>query len=174
MALFNLTDLSARLSRDQRLLGIDPGRKRIGLALSDAGRRLATPHSTIPRGKLAAVAAAIGAIARAQHVGGLIVGLPLQMDGAFGPAAQAARDWALALSQATALPAAMQDERLSTATAADFLSEHTRLSTAARRAAVDRLAAAIILQDALDWLATAAAATGPERSERPPPPPATA
>ena len=153
MALFNLTELAARLAPGQRLLGIDPGRKRIGLALSDAQCRLATPHSTLARGKLAAAAAAIGAIARAQGVGGLVIGLPLQQDGSFGPAAQAARDWALALTEATALPGAMQDERMSSVTAADFLAEHTALSAAKRRAVIDRLAAAVILQAALDRLA---------------------
>jgi putative Holliday junction resolvase len=152
MALFNLTELSARLAPGQRLLGIDPGRKRIGLALSDVGRSLATPHSTLARGKLAAAASAVGAIARAQGVGGLVIGLPLQPDGTFGPAAQAARDWALALTEATALPGAMQDERLSSVAATGFLIANTGLSTVKRRAVTDRLAAAIILQAALDQL----------------------
>ncbi|MGC8475556.1 MAG: Holliday junction resolvase RuvX [Acetobacteraceae bacterium] len=153
MALFNLTELAARLARGQRLLGIDPGRKRVGLALSDAECRLATPHSTLARGKLAVAAAAIGAIARAEAVGGLVIGLPLQPDGGFGPAAQAARDWALALTEATGLPGAMQDERMSSVAAAGFLADHTALSAAKRRAVTDRLAAAIILQSALDRLA---------------------
>lgn len=153
MALFNLTELAARLAPGQRLLGIDPGRKRIGLALSDAECRLATPHSTLTRGKLATAAAAIGAIARAQGVGGLVIGLPLQPDGSVGPAAQAARDWALALTEATALPGAMQDERMSSVTAAGYLAEHGTLSAAKRRAVIDRLAAAVILQAALDRLA---------------------
>ena len=111
MPLVGLHELHAALGRDQRLMGIDPGSKTIGLALSDTRRVLASPFGSLKRGKLKAAAAEIAAIARKEDVGGLVVGLPLSMDGSLGPAAQAARDWALALSEATGLPAAMQDER---------------------------------------------------------------
>ncbi len=92
MSLFNLTDLNARLGRNQRLLGLDPGTRTIGLALSDVRRVLASPFGTMKRGKLADNAAEIMRIARREDIGGLVVGLPLQMDGRLGPAAQAARD----------------------------------------------------------------------------------
>ena len=118
MPLFNLTDLDARLARNQRLLGLDPGTRTIGLALSDVRRVLASPFGTMRRGKLAEAVDAIRAIAKREDVGGLIVGLPLQMDGTLGPAAQAARDW----------------------------------NRARRAASVDRMAAAVILQAALDSL----------------------
>ncbi|MBX5454656.1 MAG: Holliday junction resolvase RuvX, partial [Acidobacteriia bacterium] len=84
--------------------------------------------------------------------GGLIVGLPLSMDGTVGPAAQAARDWAAALAEATGLPAALWDERLSTVAANRIMIEAADLSRRKRAQAVDRLAAAIILQAALDAL----------------------
>ena len=95
MALFNLRDLRAALARNQRLIGLDPGSRTIGVALSDVGLSLASPYGAIKRGKLRDNAAEIVAIARKEGAGGLVVGLPLSMDGSVGPAAQAARDWAL-------------------------------------------------------------------------------
>jgi putative Holliday junction resolvase len=150
MALFNMTALRAGLGREQRLLGIDPGSKTIGLALSDVRLMLASPYGSLKRGKLRANAAEIAAIARKQGVGGLVVGLPLAMDGSAGPAAQAARDWALALSEASGLPVAMWDERLSSSAVNRFLIQEADLTRRKRAAVVDRGAAAWLLQAALD------------------------
>ena len=150
MALFNLTDLRARLTRDQRLIGLDPGTKTIGVALSDVRLTLATPYASLKRGKLRANAAEIVAIARKEGAGGLVVGLPLSMDGTVGPAAQAARDWTLALSEATGLPAALWDERLSSVAVNRFLIGEVDLSRKTRAEVVDRAAAAWMLQAALD------------------------
>ena len=152
MPLFTVHDLDARLGRNQRLIGIDLGSRTIGIALSDVRRRLASPYGTLKRGKLRDNAAAIAAIARQEDAGGLVVGLPLSMDGSLGPAAQAARDWALALSEATGLPVALWDERLSTAAVTRTLIRDADLSRRRRAAAVDRAAAAWLLQGALDAL----------------------
>ncbi len=151
MPLFNLTDLHARLARNQRLLGLDPGSRTIGLALSDVRRVLASPYGSIKRGKLADAAEAVLGLAKREDVGGFVVGLPLQMDGSLGPAAQAARDWTFALMAATNLPAAMWDERLSSAEANRALTAQGA-NRARRAATVDRMAAAVILQAALDSL----------------------
>jgi len=150
MPLFNLRDLRAGLARDQRLIGLDPGSRTIGMALSDVRLSLASPYGSLKRGKLRDNAAEIVAIARKEGAGGLVVGLPLQMDGSVGPAAQAARDWALALSEATGLPTALWDERLSSAAVNRFLIGEADLSRRKRGEAVDRMAAAWMLQAALD------------------------
>ena len=150
MALFNMTDLRARLTRGQRLLGIDPGSKTVGLALSDVTLMLASPFAQMPRGKLSGMAAEIGRIARKQEVGGLVIGLPLSMDGSAGPAAQAARDWAHAVSDATGLPAALFDERLSSSAVNRFLKDDADFSRRKRAELVDQMAAAYMLQAALD------------------------
>ncbi len=149
MALFNLTDLRAALPRGQRLLGLDPGSKLVGLALSDASLLLASPYGSLKRGKLAANAAELRTIVATEAVGGLVAGLPLSMDGSFGPAAQAAKDWAMALAAAVGLPVAMWDERLSSA-AVNRMMVEADLSRAKRAAAVDAAAAAYMLQAALD------------------------
>ena len=152
MALFNLPELRACLTRNQRLIGVDPGRRTIGVALSDVSLTLASPYGSLKRGKLRNNAAEIVAIAAREGAGGLVVGLPLSMDGSVGPAAQAARDWTLALSDATGLPAALWDERLSTAAVNRFLVGEADLSRKRRAQAVDRSAAAWMLQSALDAL----------------------
>jgi len=150
MKLFNLTDLAEHLLPGQRLIGVDPGERTIGLALSDVSLTLATPYGSIKRGKLSQIAREISALAQKENAGGLIVGLPLSMDGSFGPKAQAARDWARSLAETTGIPAAMCDERLSSAAVNRFLIGEADLTRAKRALAVDRSAAAYMLQGALD------------------------
>ncbi len=150
MPVINMAELRAALRPGQRLIGLDPGARTIGVALSDVGLLLASPHAALRRGKLSANAAEIAAIARVQDAGGLVVGLPLSMDGTLGPAAQAARDWTRALSDATGLPAALWDERLSSAAVNRFLISEADMTRKRRAAVVDQMAAAYMLQGALD------------------------
>jgi putative Holliday junction resolvase len=150
MAVFNMRELRAALPRGQRLIGLDPGARIIGVALSDVTLMLASPYGQVKRGKLAAIVAEILAIARREGAGGLVVGLPLSMDGTAGPAAQAARDWAMALSDATGLPVALWDERLSSAAVNRAMIREADMTRKKRAAAVDAAAAAYTLQGALD------------------------
>ncbi len=150
MPLFNMRDLRASLPRGQRLIGLDPGSKTIGVALSDVSLLIASPYGSLRRGKLKANAEEVAAIARKEGAAGLVVGLPLSMDGSFGPAATSTRDWTLALSEAAGLPAALWDERLSTSAVTRMMIGEADLSRARRAQAVDRAAAAWTLQAALD------------------------
>lgn len=150
MPLLDLPALRAGLPRHARLIGIDPGSKTLGLALTDVSLTIASPYGSLKRDKLRHNAAEIGAIAAKEGAAGLLVGLPLSMDGTVGPAAQAAKDWALALSDATGLPAALWDERLSSSAVNRMLIEEADLSRAKRAKAVDGAAAAYTLQAALD------------------------
>ena len=150
MPLFNMTDLRAGLQAGQRLIGLDPGAKVVGVALSDVGLMLASPYCSLRRGKLGVVAAELLAVAREEKAGGLVVGWPLSMDGTMGPAAQAMRDWARALSDETGLPAALWDERLSSAAVNRALIAEADMTRRKRAAVVDQMAAAYILQAALD------------------------
>jgi putative Holliday junction resolvase len=150
MPLFNLKDLRVALRPNERLIGLDPGSRTIGVALSDVRLLLASPYGTIRRGKLRDNAGEILVMARKEGAGGVVVGLPLSMDGTVGPAAQAARDWTLAVSDATGLPAAVWDERLSSVAMNRFLVEEADLSRDRRAKVIDRMAAAYMLQAALD------------------------
>ncbi len=150
MPILPLPTLRAALTPNQRLIWIDPGSSTIGLALSDVRLMVASPFGSLKRGKLKVNAAEILVIARRENVGGLVVGLPLSMDGTAGPAAQSAHDWALALSEAIGLPTALFDERMSSAAANRFLISEADLSRRKRADSVDRLAASWMLQAALD------------------------
>ncbi|WP_270938155.1 Holliday junction resolvase RuvX [Falsiroseomonas oryzae] len=154
-----LPELRAALPRHARLIGLDPGARTIGIALSDVTLTLASPYGSLRRGKLAANAAEVAAIARKEGAGGLVVGLPLGLDGSFGPAAQAAKDFGRALAEAAGLPVAFWDERLSTAAVQRAMIE-ADLTRAKRAKAVDAAAAAYMLQAALD--ATRAPPDGPD------------
>ncbi len=159
MGIVALNELAAATGGDDRLLGLDVGAKTIGLALSDVGRTIATPLKTILRKKLAHDAATIAGIIDGEGVGGLVVGLPLSMDGSQGPKCQSVRDFTLALLENLAatgggnLPAAFWDERLSTAVVERMLIKEADMSRKRRAAVVDKAAAAYILQGALDAMA---------------------
>lgn len=144
-----MTALRSALPRGQRLIGVDPGARLVGLALTDVTLTLASPYGSLKRGKLGATAAELAAIARKEGAGGLVVGLPLGLDGSFGPAAQAAKDFGRALADAVGLPVAFWDERLSTA-AVQRAMIAADLSRAKRAERVDAAAAAYMLQAALD------------------------
>ncbi len=150
MPLINMAALRAGLRPGQRLLGLDLGSKIIGLALTDVSLMLASPYGALKRAKLTRNAAEVAAICVKQDAGGLVVGLPLSMDGSLGPAAESARDWSAALSEAVGLPVAMWDERLSSAAVNRMMISEADLTRKRRAAAVDAAAAAYILQAALD------------------------
>jgi len=147
-----LEALAAQLAPGQRLMGLDLGTKTIGLALSDVSLTIASPLETVRRTKFREDAAALVALAGRHRVGGLVLGLPVNMDGSEGPRAQATRAFARNLAGLTPLPLAFWDERLSTAAVERMLIEANR-SRARRAELVDKMAAAYILQGALDRLA---------------------
>ncbi len=133
-----------------RLLAVDWGERRIGLALTDESQQLAQPLTTLTRrpGKRPPVAAILKHAADHQVVG-LVVGLPLDEAGEEGASAAAARELALALGRRSGLPVAMQDERMSTARVLRTVREIGG-STRGRKAEVDAMAAALLLQQYLD------------------------
>lgn len=150
----DLVTLKSQLGKDQRLLGLDLGSKTIGLALSDRTLVIATPMETIRRTKFTQDAEKLITICEAQGVGGLVLGLPLNMDGSEGRRVQSTRQFAKNLSGKTPLPIVFWDERLSTAAVTRTLLE-ADASRARRAEVIDKMAAAYILQGALDALASA-------------------
>ncbi len=145
----DLETLNNDLKTGQRVIGIDLGTKTIGLALSDVSRTVASPLETIRRTKFGKDAAALLQLCAEHDVGGLVVGLPVNMDGTEGPRAQATRAFVRNLSALDSPPAAYWDERLSTAAVTRTLIE-ADASRARRADLVDKLAATYILQGALD------------------------
>jgi putative holliday junction resolvase len=151
MPVLPLIDAFPLLPQRGALLGLDLGTKTIGVAASDPDRRIAAPVETIARTRFTADAARILALAAERHAVGLVLGLPINMDGSEGPRAQSTRAFARNMAALTALPLALWDERLSTAAVERALIE-ADASRAKRKAVIDAHAASYILQGALDRL----------------------
>ncbi len=150
-----VTELPERLKRGERLLGLDPGSKTIGLAISDSALTVASPLETLKRGKFTQDAERLAEICRDYRVGGLVIGLPVNMDGTEGPRCQSVRQLARNLVEKAGFtqPIAFWDERLSTAAVERFLVDEADMTRKRRAAVVDKMAAAYILQGALDAIA---------------------
>lgn len=134
------------------LLGLDPGTRTVGVASADALRMLSSPVETIPRGRrLAPVLDRLFDLYDARKAVGLVVGLPLNMDGTEGPRAQSVRAFAWHILQRRDVPILLQDERLSTVEAEHMMKE-AEISRRHRSDRIDASAAAVILQDALNRL----------------------
>ncbi len=146
-----LEALPSLLAPNTRLIGVDLGTKTIGLALSDNFRIIASPLQTLKRTKFRPDAERLLKIAKLHDAGGLIIGLPRNMDGSEGPRAQSTRAFVKNLAPLTALAIAFWDERLSTAAVTRTLIE-ADASRKRRAVLVDKMAAAYILQGALDRL----------------------
>jgi putative Holliday junction resolvase len=146
-----IEDLPPLLAPEARLLGLDLGTKTIGMALSDVTRSVATPLRTLKRGKFTADAKEIAQVVESNQVGALVIGLPLKLDGSEGPRAQSTRAFARNLAGHLGVPIVFWDERLSTAAVERHLIE-ADASRKRRAEVIDRMAAAYILQGALERL----------------------
>lgn len=144
-------DFASAISGGGKLAGLDVGAKTIGLAICDAGWHFAGPAETIRRGKFAADLSALRSFATREHVVGLVVGLPLNLDGSDSPRTQSTRAFARNLAP-LGLPILLWDERWSTQ-AVERAMIQADVSRAKRAEKVDSLAAAHILQGAIDALA---------------------
>ena len=151
MPVLPLIEIAPLLSARGALIGLDLGTKTIGVAVSDPDRRLAAGVTTIVRKAFKADAETLLALAAERRVAGLVLGLPINMDGSEGPRAQSTRAFARNLSKLTELPIGLWDERLSTAAVERGLIE-ADMSRARRAEVIDQHAAAFILQGALDRL----------------------
>ena len=143
------SQLAKKKKESMRLLGVDLGSKTIGLAVSDPLLKIASPITTLKRSKLSSNAIEFSNIIKNYQIGGIIVGLPINMDGTEGPRVQATRDWSLDLARILGIPVAFWDERLSTV-AVERMMLKADMTRNKRAAKIDQAAAAYILQGALD------------------------
>ncbi len=161
MAIRNPHALKARLVPGQRLIGLDRGEKTIGVAISDPGLTVASPIDMIRRAKFTADVKQLSRMIQRHAVGGIVVGLPINMDGTQGPRCMSVRRFAENFMKRADLwggepEIAFWDERLSTAVVQRFLTDEVDMRRDKRAQAVDKMAAAYILQGALDALTTPA------------------
>jgi putative Holliday junction resolvase len=149
MTVCNPTELPEMLRQNQRLLGIDLGEKTIGLALSDPGRIIASPFVTLRRTRFSKDVKTLRALMDEYGIGAIVIGLPFNMDGSEGSRCQSVRQFADNLLEKMDIPIAFWDERLSTVAVTRTLLE-ADMSRKRRDEVVDKMAAAYILQGALD------------------------
>lgn len=144
--------IKAALAPRARLLGLDLGTKTIGLAVSDSLLMVSSPLETLRRTKFTADAEALLELIAERQVGGLVLGLPRNMDGSEGPRAQSTRAFASNMAGKTDLPITFWDERLTTAEAERVLIDQADMNRKRRGEVIDKMAASIILQNLLDFL----------------------
>ena len=154
MVFKSLSELIKYLPKKSRLLGLDVGRKTIGLAVSDSNMKIATTVGTIRRSKFTKDVNDLDTIITERQVNGLVLGLPISMDGNEGPACQSVRQFAVNLDNILEIGITFWDERLSTSAVERLLTKEADLSRNRRSKIIDKMAAAYILQGALDSLSS--------------------
>ena len=149
--MITINEFKNKLSSGSRLLGIDLGTKRIGIAISDYNQKVATPLQTLDKSKQGRLIDELESIITEYDIKGIIIGNPINMDGTYGKSSQSAKDIAINISNKIDIPVSLWDERLSTVGAFNLSSE-LDINVSKREKDIDKFAAAFILQGALDFI----------------------
>tara|TARA_Y100000991_G_scaffold73795_1_gene55498 strand:- start:324 stop:779 length:456 start_codon:yes stop_codon:yes gene_type:complete len=149
--MITINEFKNKLSSGSRLLGIDLGTKRIGIAISDYNQKVATPLQTLDKSKQGKLIDELESIITEYDIKGIIIGNPINMDGTYGKSSQSAKDIAINISNKIDIPVSLWDERLSTVGAFNLSSE-LDINVSKREKDIDKFAAAFILQGALDFI----------------------
>ena len=149
-----VAELMKALPKGTRLLGLDVGKKNIGIAISDQGLKIASPNSNLKRTKLKKDIESLEQIVLDKNIGGLICGLPIKLDGSEGKACQSIRQFVKDINAELSIGISFWDERLSTVAVERVLIQEANLSRHRRAQIVDKVAAVYILQSALDYLSS--------------------
>ena len=154
MKIYNIVSIDefkTNIENKSRLLGIDPGNKNIGFAISDENKKVATPFKTLQKSKFEVLIKEINQIIKENHIKGIVIGNPINMDGTSGKSSQSASDFAKNLSKNITIPITMWDERLSSEGSFKITKElGTNVTNRVNK--LDKNAAAFILQGAIDYL----------------------
>ena len=149
--MITIDEFKNKLSSGSRILGIDLGTKRIGIAISDYNQKIATPLQTLDKSKQGKLIDELKSIITENDIKGIIIGNPINMDGTYGKSSQSAKDIAINISNKIDIPVSLWDERLSTVGAFNLSSE-LDINVSKREKDIDKFAAAFILQGALDFI----------------------
>ena len=149
--MITINEFKNKLSSGSRLLGIDLGTKRIGIAISDYNQKIATPLQTLNKSRQYKLIDELESIIAEYDIRGIIIGNPINMDGTYGKSSQSAKDIAINISNKIDMPVSLWDERLSTVGAFNLSSE-LDINVSKREKDIDKFAAAFILQGALDFI----------------------
>ena len=149
--MIDIEDFKKSIGKKSRLLGIDPGKNRVGIAISDENKVVSTPLKTILKKNNSNFLNEIKEIILENNVKGIIIGHPINMDGSTGPSAQSAKDFAVYISNNVSIPVSMWDERLSSQGAFN-LSSNLDINVSKKLDKLDENAASFILQGAIDYI----------------------
>ena len=149
--MLDIEEFKKKLDKKSRLMGIDPGRKRVGIAISDENKIIATPYTTLIKNKYSEFLKEIIKIFNENQIKGIVVGNPINMDGSSGQSSQSAKDLAINLSKDVTENVTLWDERLSSQGAFN-LSNNLASNTSKKISKLDENSAQFILQGALDYL----------------------
>ena len=149
--MITINEFKNKLSSGSRLLGIDLGTKRIGIAISDYNQKIATPLQNLNKSKKDKLIDELESIITEYNIKGIIIGNPINMDGTYGKSSHSAKDIAINISNKIDIPVSLWDERLSTVGAFNLSSE-LDINVSKREKDIDKFAAAFILQGALDFI----------------------
>ena len=150
--MLDIEDFKKKLDKKSRLMGIDPGRKRVGIAISDENKIIATPYTTIIKNKYSDFVKEIIKVVEENQIKGIVIGNPINMDGTESQSSQSAKDLAINLSKDVTENVTLWDERLSSQGAFN-LSNDLSSNTSKKVSKLDENSAQFILQGALDYLA---------------------
>ena len=149
--MIDIEDFKKSIEKNSRLLGIDPGKNRVGLAISDENKLVSTPLKTIIKKNNSNFIREINEIVEENNIKGIVVGNPINMDGSRGPSAQSANDFAKYLSNNISIPVTMWDERLSSDGAFNLMS-NLDVNVSKKVEKLDQNSASFILQGAIDYI----------------------
>ena len=149
--MLDIEEFEKKIGKKSRLLGIDPGKKRIGVAISDENKIIATPYTTIIKNKFSDLLNNLNKIILENDIKGIIIGNPINLDGSPSESSQSAKDLAINLSKNITIPVTMWDERLSSRGAFNISSE-LDINSSKKISKLDENSAAFILQGALDYI----------------------
>ena len=149
--MLDIEEFEKKIDKKSRLLGVDPGKKRVGIAICDENKIIATPYSTIIKNNFSELLIEMSKIINENDIKGIIIGNPINLDGSNSQSSQSAKDLAINLSKNITLPITMWDERLSSRGAFN-LSNALDVNTSKKISKLDENSAAFILQGALDYL----------------------
>ena len=149
--MLDIEDFKKKLNKKSRLMGIDPGRKRVGIAISDENKIIATPYTTIIKNKYSDFVKEIIKIVEENQIKGIVIGNPINLDGTASQSSQSAKDLAINLSKDVTENVTLWDERLSSQGAFN-LSNDLASNTSKKVSKLDQNSAQFILQGALDYL----------------------
>jgi putative Holliday junction resolvase len=149
--MLDIEEFEKKIDKKSRLLGIDPGKKRIGIAICDENKIVATPYTTIIKNNFSTFLTEINKIISDNDIKGIIIGNPINLDGSPSQSSQSAKDLAINLSKNISIPISLWDERLSSRGAFN-LSNNLNVNTSKKISKLDENSATFILQGALDFL----------------------